>query len=248
MKSMTSVFTRKVLALGLGPIVAYAGLSACTKDVATYVDEPIADDAGFDTRPSADSGRGVLTFMPSKAYSGFDGTHSFTVPVAVYDAADDLDVSVTDPASADIVKTTLVNPLRSDGTTDNGRYYLVSVKKAGTVTLVAKSGGKSTEMTITAASYAAGRWEAGETRYKNGGEGDPPCTNCHVNGQAVDHSPAALGGATDEQVEIVITTGISLSGFPIQINGAPGHTWHVTDTERDGLVTYLRGLTPRGFK
>jgi mono/diheme cytochrome c family protein len=124
----------------------------------------------------------------------------------------------------------------------------VTVKKAGTIKLTAKSNGKSAESTITVAQYSTSRWTAGETRYKNGSGGDPPCTDCHVNGKAIDHSPAALATATDEKIAVVITTGISTSGFPIKIDNQPGHKWNVTDEERDGLVTYLRSLEPRGFK
>ncbi|MBX3216785.1 MAG: hypothetical protein KF850_32420 [Labilithrix sp.] len=229
----------------------WAGVFACSTTETSYIeeDEPDTFDAGFDTQPSAESGLGVLTFMPERSYSGYDGTHRFIVPVAVYDSADDLDVTVDDPAAAEIVAKKLTNPVRTDGTTDNGKYFFVTVKKPGTITLTATSQGKSATSTITVASYEPSRWAAGETRYENGGSGDPPCTDCHVNGSAIDHSPAALATADDEKIAVVITTGISTSGFPIKIdNQAGGHQWTVTDAERDGLVTYLRSLEPKGFK
>lgn len=230
---------------------AYAGVFACSSTQTTYVDEPEepgVKDAGFDTKPSAESGLGFLTFMPEKSYSGIDGTHDFIVPVAVYDSGDDLKVTASDPSAVEITPKQLGNPVHADGTTDNGKYFFVKVKKAGTITLTASSNGKTAESTITVAQYTPERWRAGETRYKNGGGGDPPCTDCHVNGQAIDHSPAALATATDEKIAVVITTGISTSGFPIKINDEPGHRWNVTDEERDGLVTYLRSLEPRGFE
>jgi hypothetical protein len=230
---------------------AYAGVFACSSTETKYVDEPEGPggkDAGFDSQPSAESGLGILTFMPERSFSGFDGTHTFTIPVAVYDSSDDLEITADDPAAVDIVPKKLEKPVASDGTTDAGKYFFVTVKKAGTIKLTAKSQGKTADSTVTITSYDSARWAAGEARYKNGGSGDPPCTDCHVNGNAVDHSPAALATATDEKIAVVITTGISTSGFPIQVNGAPGHQWKVTAEERDGLVTYLRSLEPRGFK
>jgi hypothetical protein len=235
-------------------VATFAAVAACSTTKTSYVDDPDDDDpggakdAGFDTQPSRDSGLGVLAFMPSASFSGFDGTHSFKVPVAVYGSADDLKVTRTDPEAADIAPKQLVNPVRNDGTSDNGKYFIVTVNKSGTITLEATSGGKTVESKIDVTQYAAGRWEAGEARYKNGSGNDPPCTTCHVDGKAIDHSPAALATATDEDIAAVITTGISTAGFRIKIDGQPGHAWTVTPTERDGLVTYLRGLEPKGFK
>lgn len=221
---------------------ALAGCSS-TEEIWVEDPEPPPRDAGADARPSPDSGRGVLAFMPTRSYSGFDGARTFTVPVAVYDAGDDLRVTATDPSAADIVPKKLVGAAG-----DNGKYFFVTVKKAGTITLQATSGGQTVETTIDVADYAPGRWAAGEARYVNGGGGDPACASCHAGGSAIDHSPAALATATDEKIGVVITTGISTHGFPIKINGAPGHQWTVSDAERDGLVTYLRSLEPRGFE
>jgi hypothetical protein len=229
-------------------------LWACSTTTQKYVEEDGEEetdekDGGFVTKPSPDSGLGILTFMPSQAYSGFDGEHAFKVPVAVYDSGDDLEVSATDSAAADIVPAQLENPERNDGTIDNGKYFLVTVKRPGTITLKATSGGKTVEGTITVTEYDASRWQVGKTRYENQGpNGDPPCTQCHVNGEAIDHSPAALATATDEKVAAVITTGISTAGFPIRVDHPSGHRWQVTESERNGLVTYLRSLEPRGFK
>ena len=246
---------KRLSSYGLAGVVflaAYAGVFACSSTQTTYVDEPDDEpgvkDAGFDSKPSTDSGLGILTFMPETSYSGHDGTHDFIVPVAVYDSGDDLTVTADDPSAAEVVPKQLTNPVRPDGTTDNGKYFFVTVKKPGTITLTASSGGKSVQSTITVTEYSTARWAAGEARYKNGSGGEPACTECHVNGQAIDHSPAALATATDEKIAVVITTGISTSGFPIKINNEPGHRWTVTDEERDGLVTYLRSLEPRGFK
>ncbi len=225
---------------------------ACAADPEEhYVDEPAPQetpDAGFDTAPSPDSGLGILTIRPLKTYSGFDGSHTFVVPVGVYDSSSDLQLTADDPSAAEIVPKALAKPVKDDGSIDNGKWFFVTVKKAGTIKLKATSGGQTAESTLTVTAYSADRWGTGETRYKNGGSGDPPCTNCHVNGSAIDHSPAALATADDEKVGAIITTGIGPAGFPIKIDDVPGHQWKVTPEERAGLVTYLRALAPRGFK
>ena len=228
-----------------------AASTACSETEVRYVDEvddARGQDAGSDASPLPDSRLARLTFRPERAFSGFDGTHAFTVPVAVYGAADDLVVTATDPSTAEIVPKKLANPSTADGTVDDGKYFFVTVKSSQTITLKATSNGGSAEMKVTVTPYSAERWEAGEARYKSPSGGDPPCTNCHVSGRAVDHSPAALSTVADEALSTAITIGVSTGGFPIKINGAPGHSWKVTAAEREGLVTYLRSLEPRGFE
>ena len=210
--------------------------------------EERAKDGGFDSTPSPESGLGVLSFSPEEAYSGHDGVHAFEVPIAVYDAAGDLKVTPDDPSAVTITPVKLAKPLREDGTYDNGTYFMVSLRKAGTVTLVAESQGKTAQAKITATSYTPAQWTAGETRYTTeGGNGDAPCTQCHAGSSGIDHSPASMASATDEALAAVITTGISTAGFPIQ-EPTKNHRWTVTDDERAALVTYLRGLSPRGFE
>lgn len=212
------------------------------------------DGSTYDSTPSPESGLGELLFRPDSIYSGFDGARTFKVPIAVYDADSDLAVTASDPSAVSIAPTTLKNPV-VDGITDNGKYFLITANKAGTVTLTAKSKGRTTTATLTIASYAAGRWAAGETRYKAAGTGaDRPCTTCHVNGSAIDHSPASLATATDEEVGAIMTTGVrpgpggSSSTIVIPSEPSTPHAWNMTPTEQEGLVTYLRALEPRGFQ
>lgn len=210
-------------------------------------DRPGVKDAGYDSTPSLDSGLGVMSFSPDQSYSGFDGEHTFQVPIAVYDSSDDLVVSATDPSAATVEPVALANPMRSDGTYDSGKYFMVTIKQTGTITIVASSQGSKVQGAIAAAAYTSAQWKTGEYRYLNGGtNGDPPCTQCHGGENGIDHSPAAMASADDEKIRAVITTGISVAGFPIK-EPTKGHRWTVTQDELDGLVTYLRGLTPRGF-
>ncbi len=72
---------------------------------------------------------------------------------------------------------------------------------------------------------------------------------------AIDHSPAALSTASDQEVGIIISTGVKPGPTIIKIpptaaGYTPGlqHKWTAADATKDGLITYLRALNPRGFK
>lgn len=129
---------------------------------------------------------------------------------------------------------------------------MVTALKVGTYVLTATSKGRTTTATVTFTTHSADRWAAGEARYNNNvttATPDRACKNCHVNGAAIDHSPAALATATDQEVGIIITTGVKPGPTIIDIPNDPApHKWTVTAAERDGLITYLRALAPRGFQ
>ncbi|MBX3191139.1 MAG: hypothetical protein KF819_29350 [Labilithrix sp.] len=212
------------------------------------------DGSTYDSTPSPESGLGTLLFRPDAIHTGFDGTRTFKVPIAVYDSDADLTVTASDAAAVTIAPTKLKNPV-VDGVTDNGKYFLITAKKAGAITLTAKSKGRTATATLTITDYAAGRWAAGEARYTAAGTGaDRPCTSCHVNGEAIDHSPASLATASDMEVGIIVTTGVkpgpggTSSTIVIKSEPETPHAWNVTQQEQDGLVTYLRALEPRGFE
>lgn len=237
----------------LASSIATAALFACSSSAP--VDPGEEEDGGTtkkdggqgDSTPSPESGLGELLFRPSTLYSGIDGTHTFIAPVAVYDSDSDLTVTASDSSAVTITPAKLKMP-EVDGIVDNGKYYFITAKKAGTVTLTATSKGRTTTAKLTIADYAAARWQAGKTRYeKSGLDADRPCTDCHVNGDAIDHSPATMASATDQDIAVIIKNGIKPGGTPIK--GVPGgHKWNATDPEVDGLVTYLRALTPNGFQ
>jgi len=212
---------------------------------------PQRDGSTYDSSVSPESGLGELLFRPDRVYTGTDGTRAFRVPVAVYDSAEDLTVTASDASGVALTNTTLKNLVNQDGVTDNGKYFLVAAKKAGTYTLTATSKGRSTTATVTVAAYDPGRYGAGQARYTATGTGaDRPCTACHGSAGGIDHSPAALGTASDQEIGIIIKTGVKPGPTVIKITGEPGtqHKWNVTDPEKDGLITYLRGLEPKGFQ
>ncbi|MFO0674961.1 MAG: cytochrome c [Polyangiaceae bacterium] len=246
----------KLHAVLLGTAVFATGLAlsatGCTKASGTTTDggddEPLdEEDAGARVNDggavASDAPVGTdvpLQLYPPVAYTGFDGTHAFQVPVVVYGSATAL-VRASDPSAVDVVPAT-----RTSANPGTGSYFLVTAKKAGEFRLTAyePSGGTNTassQLVITP--YAAGRWATGEQRYKNDASSGAACLSCHAPGK-VDHSPARIAPVADDQVVTVITAGILVSGNPItQVD----HRWAVSDSEADGLVTYLRALAPNGY-
>lgn len=179
-----------------------------------------------------------LHVMPTTTHSGFDGAHAFRVPVAVYGATGATLVA-SDPSIVDIVPTKLVDPAN-----DDGEYFMVTTKKAGTVTLMAKAGSSTASASLAIAAYTVDQYAVGQGRYTNAAASGPACVSCHAEAGGIDHSPSRLASVKDTDVVTVITTGILVEGSPItQVK----HKWAVTDTEAAGLVAYLRALEPRGF-
>jgi hypothetical protein len=227
--------------------------AACTHEVTKAVPDGDDDDsARNDAGVPLDSGLGVLEFKPPAMYSGFDGTHTFKAPFAIYGSGDDVKVTCSDSSAVDITPETLATPVGPNGT-DTGKYYFAVMKKAGDFTLTVKSGGTSQSGTLHVENYDPSRYATGEARYNTGPDAQhPPCTQCHGGASGIDHSPSALVSVTDVKVGLIMSTGLSTGGFPINIDKTTypdGHKW--TDgpgAEQDGLITYLRALEPKGFK
>lgn len=228
------------------PLALLVGVvAACTHEV-THTAPGDDDDDTDASKPS--TAIGDLTFRPSEMYSGFDGTNTYQVPFAVYDYGDDVEVTASPASAVTFEPKTLLKPIGPNGE-DKGKYYFATTKAAGDVTLTVKSNGKTASGILHIAAYQPSAWTAGQKRYETAADADnPACATCHEGAQGIDHSPAALATVDDPGVSTVFTTGISPGGFQIKIAGQPGHRWKVTDDEKAGLIVYLRGLTPKGFK
>jgi len=178
---------------------------------------------------SATGAQDLVIHFP-KMYSAFDGQHEFKVPVAV-DSVKSVKWSVSDPEIADIER-------QADGTA------MLTMRRAGTVTVLAKAGSLegSAELVVTAAKD--GEWEAGNQRYNNGvvlkrgegrrdggGGGAPPpsdparkqasCTNCHGGAGGADadveHTPMQTAGYSDQELIDIFTKGKKPAGVKQRI-------------------------------
>ena len=224
----------RIVAIPFSFVLASILAGACSASIA-----PIGSPAGTDAGSGADASLD-LDIQPASNFSGVDGTHTFKVPIAIYRASADLTVTVSDPSVADI------RPAKSLGGNDNGRYYMLTAKKAGVVDITGKSNGKTITAKLTVQDYAAGRFATGEGRYKAGPDKDnPACASCHQKTGGADHTPAALASVNDEEVQAIITSGVKPGGVPII---EAKHTWSATASQLDGLVTYLRALPPLGYE
>lgn len=236
----------RIVTLSFPFLVASILAGACSASIAP-IGTKVAADAGDSGGGGGGGGGGSdasfdLDIQPANSFSGVDGTHTFKVPIAIYRAGDDLKVTVSDPSIAD------VRPAKSlaGGGSDNGRYYMLTAKKAGVVDITGTSNGKTITAKLTVQDYAAGRYAAGEGRYKTGPDSDnPSCASCHQKAGGADHSPAALASVNDDEIQAIITSGVKPGGVPII---GPKHTWLATQPQLEGLVTYLRALPPLGFQ
>jgi mono/diheme cytochrome c family protein len=236
---MSSRWIALALALGTVAVSAAAGCSSSSTSSPKPSDAGSSGNFDLDGFSGIDAAEIDLLILPNESFTGFDGLHTFKVPVSVYRADTDLKVTLSDSSVAD-----LRPAIYADPQADDGKYYVLTAKKAGEVTITATSRGKTVTSKLTVQAYPQARYTAGERRYQNASGADPACASCHQKAGGADHSPTALSSATDQDIASVVTTGVKTSGIPIT---AVQHTWAVTPTELDGLVTYLRALPPRGY-
>jgi hypothetical protein len=76
------------------------------------------------------------------------------------------------------------------------------------------------------------------------------CTNCHGSGRNdVEHTPAQIGGFSDEQVIAIFTEGRKPPGVKNRVIDfeawSPIHRWMMDEEEKKGIVVYLRSLEPQ---
>lgn len=193
----------------------------------------------LDAFPEIDAANVDLVLLPEISHSGFDGVHTFQAPIAIYKHdPKDLTVSISDPSLVDVIPAAFSMPAE-----DNGRYFLLKSKKAGTAMITVRSRGKSVAATLKIAAYDSASYGAGETRYRMAGtNGDKACATCHEAADGADHSPTALSASDDLALGVTIRSGIK-NGVPTRVP----HRWTVTDVELKGLVAFLRGLPARGY-
>jgi len=127
--------------------------------------------------------------------------------------------------------------------------------KAGDTTVTATSGGKTSMATLHVSSYTAQQYSDGEKRYMTGADADnPACKECHAPGKGPDHTPTELDADPDSQIQNTFLTGTDPEDRPIKDNSefanllkGKSHMWKVTESEKVGLVAYLRALDPKSY-
>jgi hypothetical protein len=202
------------------------------------------------------AGGGSLSIIYAKAFTAFDGVHTFKVPVMVNGVT-----GVTwsaEPALVDI------EAIADDGS-NSGSQAILTTKGAGTVTLKARAGNLEGTAVVTITQAKADAWEVGNARYNDGISlrpsmpmpGVPPtvnkaaaCTNCHgTQMDDVEHTPAQIGGYTDAEVITIFTQGKKPPGVKNRIipeaQWTPIHQWEMSEEEKAGVLVYLRALAPQ---
>jgi mono/diheme cytochrome c family protein len=221
------------------PVLFFLLLSgACTKTVEVWEDVPDGSARRDGGQAGGDGGvvdTDPIKLLPDTMFSGFDGVHTFYVPVSVYNAKSPT-LKASDPSMVTITPAKYARPDEDPGT-----WFLIKTAKAGKVTITASEGSRSTSVELNIASYTDAEFKAGETRYKTGSNGEPACAQCHAGAGGTDHSPTAMAPASDQDVVSVIKTGVLVAGNPIKVP----HRWNVNEAEAKGLTVYLRALPPR---
>jgi len=180
---------------------------------------------------------------PDIAHTGFDGTHTFKVPIST-NLTGTVTWEVADPSIADVAATATPPEYEDYGET----WAMVTSKKAGTTQVTAVSGGKRISAMLIVAAYTPADVTAGETRYNTPenptGAQRTACISCHGLANGVDHSPVRMSYFADDEILQAITTGEYPDGYVLH---GVNHAWNVSAAEAKGIVPYLRSLTPKGF-
>ena len=211
-------------------------------------------DEGGGDEPGGTVNTGDLEIAFNPMYSGFDGVHEYRVPVKAL-GVKNVTFTASNPALVAIEKT-------SDGA-------ILTTKGAGEVTITGTAGGLKGTAKLTITKYTPEQWEAGKVRYTEGERfvipqidpcnPRPPsiskrlaCTNCHgVTGSLADieHTPEQTGGYSDEDLVNIFTKATKPEGVEMRILPERVwkffHTWEVTETEKAGILAYLRSFEPK---
>ncbi len=250
---MLIALTRGRLAAALCLLVAAASLElACGDDGSLGVgsQDVNADDDGLEIE------------FP-RMYSAYGGSHEYKIPARV-DGVRGVEWSASPEGMVDLDK-------QADGsvliTTKKAGEVTIRAKKgniSGTAKLTISStsdedwefGNQRYNNGVTGKRERGDGGAGGGKRDGGGGGGgwkpNPSlaCTNCHARGKDdVEHTPMQTGGYSDDDLIMIFSEGKKPAGVEQRIMPADKweriHKWSMTDDEKKGLVTYLRGLEPQ---
>jgi hypothetical protein len=204
-----------------------------------------------------------LEILFSPMYSAYDGVHPFKIPAVVNSMdAGSVAWSASDPSMVD-----LLNDAALGG-------VMISMRKAGSVKIIAKAGGLCGVSALTISAASADDWTLGSARYNDGvvldrvpgrrtpdgGARDYACTNCHgdtatmLQFKTVSHTPQQTGGFSDDDLLNIFTKGMVPTGgyfdtTIVSYNQWQGfHHWDMTPEQAKGMIVYLRSLIPMAQK
>jgi len=203
----------------------------------------------------------TLEILFSPMYSAYDGVHPFKLPAVVNSIMPGaVSWSASDPSLVD---------LTADPATGG---TMITMRKAGSVKIIASAGGLCGVSTLTIAHASPDDWMVGSKRYNEGivlrglPRGTPDggvnnreaaCTNCHGDTatmgpfKTVSHSPQQTGGFSDDDLVNIFTKGIVPPGgyFDEEVVSYRAwqvfHKWEMTPEQAKGVIVYLRSLTPQ---
>lgn len=200
---------------------------------------------GGDSGGSGDSEKpvagGRFEIFPPEIFTGTDGQHTFKAPIITVNAPGAVTWTIEDSGVATLMPA--------------GENAMLTAVKAGDTKVTATSGGKSSTATLHVVSYTPEQYADGEKRYTMSADTDnPACKECHAPGKGPDHTATELDADPDSQVQNTFLTGVDPEDRPIKDNSefadllkGKSHMWKVTDSEKVGLIAYLRALPPMGY-
>jgi hypothetical protein len=211
----------------------------------------------------------ALEIIYPASYSGFDGVHTFKVPMRVRCKPLPLSAWHAEPASA---VTFDVDPENANGV----MVTIVEGVQNVTIGVIDGTSGGTAPLTVTVGTPE--QWALGETRYNTGSDwmlnivapmAPPPdtkCTVCHSenssSGFDIQHTPTQASRISDMALTQIMTTGtkpkeVDFRVLPPTITFAGTtytdaelymmfHLWEATPDQLTGMILYLRSLTPTG--
>jgi hypothetical protein len=187
---------------------------------------------------------GEFQIFPPVIYTGADGVHEYKAPIIAAFPPGKVTWTIADASLAS---------LAPEGA--NGEELMIKTLKPGTTTITAASGGKTQTATLNIVAYTPQQYDDGLKRYTMSNDpNNPACKECHAPGKGPDHTATELDADPDEEVQHTFLSGVDPENRPIAENSeyanllkGKKHMWMVTETERIGLLAYLRALPPMGF-
>ncbi len=218
--------------------------------------------------PGVTDWKGLELVYPT-SYSGFDGVHTFKLPIRA--RCTPLPVSAWHAIPAEAVT--------FDADPDNANGVMITiVQPTAEIMIAAVSDTKGGTAPLHVTIGTPDQWSLGDTRYHTGSDwtlnllapmAPPPdtkCTVCHGSNSSstfnVQHTPTQCARISDDGLTQIMTTGTKPADVPFRV--LPDtitfgttmytnaqlymmfHLWKATPDQLKGMILYLRSLTPTG--